>query len=117
MNGFKIIKTVYFSGGSAIQYDLFDEPVMALGRYSGRGFEEGNQDDEAVFQCNFEVDSSGTLTKTNESRINSGSLSVAATNFLNITSGSLTQKFFTNTDQNLTYEVQFDGVLIWKNYT
>jgi hypothetical protein len=117
MNGLRVIQTVLIPASAVTEIDLFDEPIMALGRYSGRGFEEGGQDDEAVFQCNFEVDSSGTLTKSDENVINSGSISVAATNFLNITSGSLTQKFFTNAEQNITYEVQFDGVLIWKNYT
>jgi hypothetical protein len=117
MNGLRVIQTVLVPASAATEFNLFDEPIMALGRYSGRGFEEGNQNDEAVFQCNFEVDSSGTLTKSDENRITSGSISVAATNFLNITSGSLTQKFFTDVQQNITYEVQFDGVLIWKNYT
>jgi len=117
MNGFRMIKTVYFSGASAIEYDLFDEPVMALGRYSGRGFHEAAPDSESVFQCNFEIDSAGTLTKTDEDKINGANLTVASTNFLNITSGSLTQKFLSNATNNITYEVQFDGVLIWQNYT
>jgi hypothetical protein len=117
MNGFRMIKTVYFSGVSAIEYNLFDEPVMALGRYSGRGFHEAAPDSESVFQCNFKIDSAGTLTKTDEDKINGANLTVAASNFLNITSGSLTQKFLSNATNNITYEVQFDGILIFQNYT
>ena len=117
MNGFRMIKTVYFSGASAIEYNLFDAPIMALGRYSGRGFHEAAPDSESVFQCNFEINSAGALTKTDEDKINGANLTVASTNFLNITTGSLTQKFLSNATNSITYEVQFDGVLIWKNYT
>ena len=118
MSGLRIIQTVNYASGVAVKYPLFDVPVMANAKYHGRAFEAATPDDEAVFYCDFLVSSAGALALSNEDRINSGTLTVAANNFLEIVSGSLTQKLFNSVQpQDLTYEVEFDGTLIWLNYT